>query len=243
MLDEVTLRNLEILRNIRDRSRRGTLLEFLGQTRTPMGARTLARWIQMPLLSQERIKRRLDAVEELCLDSGLRTSLAEELKGACDLERLVSRVTCKSANPKELAVLKSTLERLPRLQKTLQNAESSYLQDLFGELGPLEEIVSLIDKIDNRRSARPPARRRRDQRRLRPGDRPAPRTSAGRQGLDLAPGRLQRKNEPASNLSRSPTTMSSAITWRSRGRICIWFPRTTSASRLWPMQSASSPRS
>ena len=50
VLDEVTLRNLEILRNIRDRSRRGTLLEFLARTKTPMGARTLARWIQMPLL-------------------------------------------------------------------------------------------------------------------------------------------------------------------------------------------------
>ncbi len=146
VLDEVTLRNLEILRNIRDRSRRGTLLEFLAQTRTPMGARTLSRWIQMPLLSQKRITRRLDAVEELCQDPRLRTSIAEELKGACDLERLVSRVTCQSANPKELAVLKSTLEKLPRLQETLQNAKSSYLQDLFGELCPLEETVSLIER-------------------------------------------------------------------------------------------------
>ena len=146
VLDEVTLRNLEILRNIRDRSRRGTLLEFLAQTRTPMGARTLARWIQMPLMCQERINRRLDAVEELCQDPRLRTSIAEELKGACDLERLVSRVTCQSANPKELAVLKSTLEKLPRLQETLQNAKSSYLQDLFGELCPLEETVSLIER-------------------------------------------------------------------------------------------------
>lgn len=146
VLDEVTLRNLEILRNIRDRSRRGTLLEFLTQTRTPMGARTLARWIQMPLLGRDKITRRLDAVEELCQDPGLRTSIAEELKGACDLERLVSRVTCKSANPKELAVLKSTLEKLPRLQETLQNAKSSYLQDLFGELCPLEEIVALIER-------------------------------------------------------------------------------------------------
>jgi DNA mismatch repair protein MutS len=146
VLDEVTLRNLEILRNIRDHSRRGTLLEFLAQTRTPMGARTLARWIQMPLLNQERINRRLDAVEELCQDPRLRTGIAGELKGACDLERLVSRITCKSANPKELAVLKSTLEKLPRLQETLQNAKSSYLQDLFGELCPLEETVSLVDR-------------------------------------------------------------------------------------------------
>ncbi|MDM7933819.1 MAG: DNA mismatch repair protein MutS, partial [Methanothrix sp.] len=91
MLDDVTLRNLEILRNIRDRSRRGTLLEFMGQTKTPMGSRTLARWVQMPLLSVEKIKRRLDAVEELIGSAMLRESLAEELKGASDLERLVGR--------------------------------------------------------------------------------------------------------------------------------------------------------
>jgi len=120
MLDEVTLRNLEILRNIRDRSRRGTLAEFLGETRTPMGARTLVRWIQMPLLSLEKIKRRLDAVEELFRDSVLRSILAEELKGASDLERLVSRVSCGAANPRDLVALKSTLQRLPSLRSTLE---------------------------------------------------------------------------------------------------------------------------
>ena len=146
VLDEVTLRNLEILRNIRDRSRRGTLLEFLGETKTPMGARTLARWIQMPLHSIELIKRRLEAVEELCQETVLRCSLTEELKGSSDLERLVSRVSCQVATPKDLVVLKSTLQRLPTLHKSLQNVESSYLQELHSQLSPLDEIVSLIDK-------------------------------------------------------------------------------------------------
>jgi DNA mismatch repair protein MutS len=150
VLDEVTVRNLEITRNIRDRSRRGTLLEFLDQTKTAMGARTLARWLQMPLQSEQAIARRLDAVEELAGKSLLHRSLAEELKGTSDLERLLSRISCKSASPKELSVLKSTLEMLPRLQEILMNdqssAQSSYLQDLSARLSPLDDIVSLIER-------------------------------------------------------------------------------------------------
>ena len=150
VLDEVTVRNLEITRNIRDRSRRGTLLEFLDQTRTAMGARTLARWLQMPLQSEQAIARRLDGVEELASKSLLHRSLAEELKGTSDLERLLSRISCKSASPKELSVLKSTLEMLPRLQEILMNdqssAQSSYLQDLSSRLSPLDDIVSLIER-------------------------------------------------------------------------------------------------
>ena len=125
VLDEVTLRNLEILRNIRDRSRRGTLLEFMGRTKTPMGARTLARWIQMPLCSLDQIKRRHGTWKSCAVDSVLRESLSEELKEVSDLERLMSRVSCGSANPKELVVLKSTLQRLPGLHEILEKADIS----------------------------------------------------------------------------------------------------------------------
>lgn len=146
VLDDITLRNLEILRNIRDRSRRGTLLEFLSMTRTPMGARTLARWIQMPLLDLEKIKRRLDVVEELLRDAVLRSSLAEELKGASDLERLAGRVSCNAANPKDLVILKTTLQRLPALLSALERAAAPYLQDLRGQLVPLDGVVALVEK-------------------------------------------------------------------------------------------------
>jgi len=146
VIDDVTMRNLEISRNIRDRTRRGTLLEFLDQTRTAMGARTLARWIQMPLQSEEAIARRLEGVEELATRSLLHRSLGEELKGASDLERLLGRISCKSASPKELTVLKSTLERLPRLQEILRDAQSPYLQDIFSRLSALDDVVSLIER-------------------------------------------------------------------------------------------------
>ena len=146
VLDDVTLRNLEIVRNIRDRSRRGTLLEFLSRTKTPMGARTLSRWIQMPLLVQEAIDRRHQAVEVLCNDPLLRESLTEELKGACDLERLMSRVVCRSASPKELVVLMNTLAMLPRVQEILGGATSPYLAALRDRLTPCGDLVSLLER-------------------------------------------------------------------------------------------------
>ena len=146
VLDDVTLRNLEIIRNIRDRSKRGTLLEYLGSTKTAMGARMLSRWIQMPLVSQIAIQRRHSAVEELYGNAVLRESLSEELKGSADLERLMSRVSCGSATPKELVVLKATLARLPALQLILERVSSPYLVDLMGRLCPCQEIVDLLEK-------------------------------------------------------------------------------------------------
>jgi DNA mismatch repair protein MutS len=146
VLDDITLRNLEIIRNIRDRSRRGTLLEYLGRTKTAMGSRTLSRWIQMPLLSQDAIDRRLSAVEELLGSALLREGLSEEMKGCADLERLMSRVSCGSATPKELVVLRRSLSRLPVLQSILEKASSPYLTEIRLRLGPCPEIVSLIER-------------------------------------------------------------------------------------------------
>jgi DNA mismatch repair protein MutS len=146
VLDEVTLRNLEILRNIRDRSRRGTLLEFMGATRTPMGSRTLVRWIQMPLRSLPHIKRRLESTEELCGDLVMREGLVQELKEVSDLERLVGRVSCGAANPRDLAALNSSLQRLPALHQALERAKSAYLQQLQAGVSPLEDVVALIEK-------------------------------------------------------------------------------------------------
>ncbi|NPV61402.1 MAG: DNA mismatch repair protein MutS [Methanotrichaceae archaeon] len=146
VLDEITLRNLEILRNIRDRSRRGTLLDYLGQTRTPMGARTLAKWIQMPLLQEDLILERLDSVEELLGDPLLRESLGQELRETSDLERLVGRISCGSAAPKDLILLKNSLQRLPSIVKVMEGTNSDLLKRLRVRLAPQEELVALIDR-------------------------------------------------------------------------------------------------
>ena len=128
------------------------------------------------------------AVEELNNNSVLRESLTEELKGICDLERLMSRVSCGSASPKELVVLKSTLARLPGLQEILENAASPYLVELQGRLGPCEEIVSLLE----RSIVEDPPTHLRDGGVIKDGfdarDRRASLPLAGRAGLDCPPG-------------------------------------------------------
>jgi len=154
VLDEITLRNLELMRNIRDRSRRGTLLDFLDHTETPMGSRTLAKWIQIPMVSLPEIKRRLDAIEELIKNPVLRTSLASRLKGAADLQRLVGRVSCGAATPKDIVALKSTLERLSGLLEAMADcvspdrANPSYLEDLRSRLDPVPvtDVTSLVGR-------------------------------------------------------------------------------------------------
>jgi DNA mismatch repair protein MutS len=148
VLDEVTLRNLELLRNVRDRSKRGTLREVLDKTKTPMGSRTLARWMEMPSVSKEEISRRLEAVEELSIDPVLRGTLIEALDCAGDVERLMGRISTGCANPKDLTAIRCALERLPCIFMALEGARSGELQDIRSLLdpGPLAEAVTLISK-------------------------------------------------------------------------------------------------
>lgn len=146
VLDEVTLRNLEIFRNIRDRTKRGSLLEFLDQTVTPMGSRTLRKWLQMPSLYPEEIENRLDAVEELCKNALLRSTIRESLKGIGDLERISARTSCGTASPKDMVALRSSLERLPELCQVLEDVRSSRIMDIGSrsDLGALGETVNQI---------------------------------------------------------------------------------------------------
>ncbi len=148
VLDETTLRNLELFRNIRDRSKRGSLLEFLDLTSTPVGSRTLQKWMQMPLISPEKIEGRLDAVEELAAGSLLRAEIRDSLKGGGDLERVVARTSCGTASPKDLVVLKSSLARLPRIGQSLAEVRSKRLLELKLrlDLGSLKEVADLIGR-------------------------------------------------------------------------------------------------
>jgi DNA mismatch repair protein MutS len=124
-----------------------------------MGSRTLVRWIQMPLVSLEEIKRRLDVVEELIIDPVLRASLAGMLKGASDLERLVGRISCGAATPKDFVALKNTLERLPRIFGALNGREPAYLADLHERLDPVH-VSDVFDLVEKSIADDPPANTR-----------------------------------------------------------------------------------
>jgi DNA mismatch repair protein MutS len=109
-LDEATQRNLELLANLQDGSRKYTLLEVLDQTRTSPGARLMRRWLLTPLKDGEAIERRLSSVDFLYRDQVLLSRLRETLGGVLDLERLTARVAMERAHAKDLRAVQSTLE-------------------------------------------------------------------------------------------------------------------------------------
>jgi DNA mismatch repair protein MutS len=150
ILDATTLRNLEIIRNIRDGSTKGTLIGILDHTVTSMGSRLMRKWVQQPLINIDDIKARQDAVEELSSQVFLRRDLIEILKTIYDLERLISRVVYGSANARDLIALKLSLKIIPEVKKILNSADpklnSVILQELATKMDDQSEIVDMIEK-------------------------------------------------------------------------------------------------
>lgn len=144
VIDATTQRNLELITTLQGESRKGTLLSILDRTRTAMGGRLLRNWLLKPLIRVPKIEARLDAVEELYSDSSLRNQVREELKSVGDLERLVARVSCGRATPRELVALKQSVKVVPRLREVLAEVKSSLLLQLRGELVETDDLVTKI---------------------------------------------------------------------------------------------------
>ena len=150
VLDGLTRRNLELVENLGDGSRRGTLLEVLDHTATAMGARLLRELILRPLVEVERIQDRLDAVEELAFRTVDRGRLAEALGQVQDLDRLLGRVTLGTASPRDLLALSRSLEALPAARaavaECLAPLTRSLAKDLDPPLGTAEHVrLTLVD--------------------------------------------------------------------------------------------------
>ena len=145
LLEADTQRNLELTTSIRDGSSKGTLLEVMDETVTPMGARKLRQCILQPLLRPAEISSRLDAVDELKNRIGLQEELRERLSKVYDMERLISRISLGSANARDLIALKDSLHLLPAIKVQLNDCESSLLQTLNENLDPLTELGGLIE--------------------------------------------------------------------------------------------------
>jgi len=144
VLDDFTRRNLELTGSLVDGGRRGSLLGVLDRTVTAMGARKLRQWISQPLVDLTAIRRRHEAVAELVEKSLLRGDLVACLDGLYDLERLNARIAMATGNAKDLAALRSSLERLPALRQLLDDARSPLLAELLEQLDPLTDVVELI---------------------------------------------------------------------------------------------------
>ncbi len=145
IIDSSTRRNLELVETLREKQKRGSLLWVLDKTKTAMGARMLRSFTEQPLIEKKEIKRRLDAVDALREHAITREEIREYLNPIYDLERLISRVTYQTANPRDLIAFKSSLAMLPFIKKLLDECSAPLLKDLQSDLDTLEDIFTLID--------------------------------------------------------------------------------------------------
>mgnify|MGYP001852081877 FL=1 len=145
LLDSSTRRNLELTETLREKQKRGSLLWVLDKTETAMGARMLRRFLEQPLIDQEEIEGRLDAVEALTRQPMIRDEIREYLKPIYDMERLASRISYQSANPRDLIAFRSSLEMLPFLKQLLNSFENSrVLLQIQEDMDALEDLCRLI---------------------------------------------------------------------------------------------------
>ncbi len=145
-LDINARRNLELTEKMRDKSKKGTLLWVLDKTSTSMGGRLLRRWISDPLIDENEINERLEAVEELKENIILRGELLDKLKGVYDMERLAGKIAYGNVNARELNSLKASSSKLPEIKRMIKDSRSKMLRNLYEELDSLEDIYELIDK-------------------------------------------------------------------------------------------------
>ncbi len=149
VIDSSTRRNLELLETLREKQKRGSLLWVLDKTKTAMGARLLRTWIEQPYIDKDRIEARLDAIEEINQTLINRDEIREYLNPVYDLERLISKISCKSANPRDLIAFKSSLSMIPAIKYLLSQYSSKELTEVFSDMDTLEDICQLIEQAIN----------------------------------------------------------------------------------------------
>lgn len=146
IIDTSTRRNLELLETLREKQKRGSLLWVLDKTKTAMGARMLRTYIEQPLIQKAEIIKRQDAIEELNMNYISREEICEYLNPIYDLERLIGRISYKTANPRDLIAFKNSLEMLPYIKNGLNEFNCDLLKELGDKLDSLEDLKDFIDQ-------------------------------------------------------------------------------------------------
>ena len=144
ILDSFTRRNLELVETMREKQKRGTLLWVLDRTKTAMGARLLRAYIEQPLLDKREILARQDAIEELNRDYITREELSEYLSPIYDLERLLGRISYKSANPRDLIAFRNSIRMIPPILDQLKSCACDELKTIVEEMDPLTDLEEKI---------------------------------------------------------------------------------------------------
>lgn len=145
VIDSSTRRNLELLETLREKQKRGSLLWVLDKTKTAMGARMLRSFIEQPFIDKQQIEKRLDAVEALTNDMISREEIREYLNPIYDLERLIGRISYKTANPRDLIAFKNSLAMIPYVKQILSSFQTEDLIDIYNKMDELQDIRQLID--------------------------------------------------------------------------------------------------
>jgi len=146
VLDKFTRRNLELTETMRGKDKKGSLLWVLDKTATSMGARTIRRWIEEPLLDKSKIINRQDAVETLVDDIVFRDELREKLTEIYDLERLSSKIVYNNINARDMIALKNSLSVLPGIIELVEEQPAGALKSLLEQIDPLDDLYSLLDQ-------------------------------------------------------------------------------------------------
>ena len=146
LLDLSTQRNLELWETLRDKKKRGSLLWVLDKTHTAMGSRMLRHFLERPLRERRKMEERLDCIEELCQRYIDGEELREYLDSIYDMERLIGKISISSANARDMLALKSSLQFLPVIKRTLSSFSGRLLQGLGQEMDALEELYTRIDE-------------------------------------------------------------------------------------------------
>src|SRR5450631_4473668 len=147
VLDAVTVRNLELIEPLFAGADAGvTLFRSIDCAVTPMGKRLLRAWVLRPSLDLSEIHGRLDAVEAGVKEMVAREELRRALDGVLDLERLLSRVTLETANPRDVLALAASLRKIPAVRAALARLVAERLKTLHGSLDELGDVRERIDK-------------------------------------------------------------------------------------------------
>ncbi len=144
LLDSSTRRNLELTETLREKQKRGSLLWVLDKTKTAMGARQLRTDIEQPLINMEDINDRLDTIEQLGKNTVSRDEIREYMNPIYDMERLLGRVSYKSANPRDLISFANSMEMLPHIKTVLKDFDAKLLQEIDRQIDGLEDLFQLI---------------------------------------------------------------------------------------------------
>ena len=146
IIDSSSRRNLELVETLREKQKRGSLLWVLDKTKTAMGARLLRSYVEQPLIEKSEIIKRQNFIEALNKSEITRDELREYLNPIYDLERLITRITYQSANPRDLIAFRNSIKMLPPIKTLLTDIKCKLVSEIDSDFDVLDDLCLLLDQ-------------------------------------------------------------------------------------------------